>query len=90
MKRAPALLLGLALMALPGCSAPPKPSPRVELRGAGASFPAPLYQRWFTHLMVRQGLNLDYRVVGSLEGERQLAAGLVDFAGTDRRPDQLP
>ena len=93
MKRAPALLLGLALAALPGCSllqAPPEPSPRVELRGAGASFPAPLYQRWFTHLMVRQGLNLDYRAVGSLEGERQLAAGLVDFAGSDRRPDQLP
>jgi phosphate transport system substrate-binding protein len=93
MKRAPALLLGLALSALPGCSllqAPPEPSPRVNLRGAGASFPAPLYQRWFTHLRVRQGLNLDYRAVGSLEGEHQLAARLVDFAGSDRRPDQLP
>ena len=89
MTRAPGLLLGLALAALPGCALQ-APMPRVEVRGAGASFPAPLYQRWFTHLMVRQGLNLDYIAVGSLEGERQLAAGLVDFAGTDRRPEQLP
>ncbi len=88
MTRAPGLLLGLALAALPGCALQ-APMPRVEVRGAGASFPAPLYQRWFTHLMVRQGLNLDYIAVGSLEGERQLAAGLVDFAGTDRRPEQL-
>ena len=89
-QRLSGLLLGLAVAALSGCSllqSLPEPRPRVELRGAGASFPAPLYQRWFTHLMVREGLILDYLAVGSEQGERQLEAGLVDFAGTDVRPD---
>lgn len=28
--------------------------------GAGASFPSPLYQRWFSHLRVRKGIRLGY------------------------------
>ena len=51
--------------------------------GAGASFPSPLYQRWFSHLRVRKGISLGYDPVGSGDGEHQLLAGLVDFAGSD-------
>ena len=89
MKLLQRLILSVPTAALSGCTwlqSPPSPSGRVELRGAGASFPAPLYQRWFSHLLVRRDLPIDYASVGSLDGERQLEAGLVDFAGTDRLP----
>ncbi|MFZ9217253.1 MAG: substrate-binding domain-containing protein, partial [Vulcanococcus sp.] len=59
-------------------------APAPSVQGAGATFPAPLYQRWFTHLLVRKGLTIGYEPMGSSEGEDQLDQGLVDFAGSDR------
>ncbi len=61
-----------------------RPAPAPAVQGAGATFPAPLYQRWFTHLLVREGLLIGYEAIGSGEGEDQLDQGLVDFAGSDR------
>ena len=52
------------------------------LNGAGASFPAPLYQRWFSEL-VAQGLRVNYQSVGSGTGVRQFTSGTVDFAASD-------
>lgn len=78
----PAGLLALTLFARgwQPSSTPSLPA----VRGAGATFPAPLYQRWFSALLVRQGLNLSYAPVDSGHGVEQLLSGLVDFAGTDR------
>ncbi len=76
--------VGLGL-SLSGCR-PGSETSHVEpstVVGAGATFPAPLYQRWFSHLRVRQGLSLGYDPVGSEDGEHQLLAGIVDFAGTE-------
>ena len=52
------------------------------LSGAGASFPAPFYQRVFAGL-ARQGVQVNYQSVGSGAGVRQFIAGSVDFGATD-------
>lgn len=56
----------------------------VTLNGAGATFPEPLYQRYFSEL--RKGnppVQVNYQGIGSGGGIRQLTAGSVDFAGSD-------
>lgn len=56
----------------------------VDLTGAGASFPAPLYQRWFVELnQDYQDLRVDYQSVGSGAGVKQFTAGTVDFGASD-------
>ncbi|MFN9243897.1 MAG: phosphate ABC transporter substrate-binding protein PstS [Cyanobacteriota bacterium] len=66
---------GLSL-SLAGCG------PTSTLSGAGASFPAPIYQRWFQELS-SQGLRVNYQSVGSGAGVRQLVSKTVDFAASD-------
>lgn len=53
-----------------------------NLSGAGASFPAAIYQRWFQEL-AGQGVKVNYQSVGSGAGVRQFAAGTVDFGASD-------
>jgi phosphate transport system substrate-binding protein len=54
------------------------------LRGAGATFPAPLYQRWF-ELFQEQNpkVHISYDAVGSAEGIRQLEERKVDFGASE-------
>ncbi len=54
------------------------------LDGAGATFPAPLYQKWFESFEQRNpSVRLTYRAVGSKKGAELLAAHQVDFAASD-------
>jgi phosphate transport system substrate-binding protein len=55
----------------------------LELNGAGATFPAPLYQRYFTEFRQSSGITVNYQAVGSGAGVRQVIAGTVDFGGSD-------
>lgn len=57
----------------------------LTLNGAGASFPAPLYQRWFSVIQddVYPGMKINYQSVGSGAGIEQYLAGTVDFGATD-------
>lgn len=56
----------------------------VRLSGAGASFPAPLYQRWFSAINDEYpGLEVSYQSVGSGAGIEQYLSGTVDFGATD-------
>lgn len=56
----------------------------VTLNGAGATFPEPLYQRYFNELTKEyQDVQVNYQGIGSGGGIRQLTAGSVDFAGSD-------
>ncbi len=56
----------------------------VKLSGAGASFPAPLYDTWFTDLNKKYpNLRIDYASVGSGAGVQQFLKGTVDFAASD-------
>jgi ABC-type phosphate transport system substrate-binding protein len=54
------------------------------LRGAGATFPAPLYQRWF-ELFQEQNpkAQISYDAVGSAEGIQRLKEGKVDFGASE-------
>ena len=54
-----------------------------KLNGAGASFPAAIYQRWFQELQP-EGVTVNYQSVGSGAGVRQFVAGTVDFGASDK------
>ncbi len=62
----------------------PPPQPTTVLKGAGATFPYPVYAKWFTNYR-RQNphLEITYDPVGSEAGLRRLLAGTVDFAASD-------
>jgi phosphate transport system substrate-binding protein len=57
------------------------------LNGAGASFPAAIYQRWFKD-MSADGVNVNYQSVGSGAGVRQFLAETVDFGASDAPMDE--
>ena len=91
MQRSLPVVVGAVAVVLAGCQGKLISGAETALPpvlGAGATFPAPLYQRWWSRLLVREELALEYRPVGSGDGVRQLRAGLVDFAGMDRLIDQ--
>ncbi|MGA7415231.1 MAG: phosphate ABC transporter substrate-binding protein PstS [Bryobacteraceae bacterium] len=55
-----------------------------SLVGAGATLPAPLYQRWIEGFLAnRPHDEIRYAAVGSGEGLQRLVDGQVDFAGSD-------
>ncbi len=56
----------------------------VSLTGAGATFPAPLYQRWFADFNKKYSkAQINYQSVGSGAGVEQFTAGTVDFGASD-------
>lgn len=57
---------------------------RLTLTGAGASFPAPVYQQWtYAYTSNNLGAAINYQSVGSGAGINQIKAGTIDFAGSD-------
>lgn len=55
-----------------------------QLSGAGASFPAPLYQRWAVEYnKLHPDVQVNYQSVGSGAGVKQFGQGTVDFAASD-------
>jgi len=62
----------------------PRPSGGIDLVGAGATFPYPLYRRWFAEYGSASGVRINYFSVGSGEGIRLLLDGSADFGATDR------
>lgn len=70
----------------PGSGAAPKLAlaNKLTLVGAGASFPAPLYLRWFQSLNQEiPQLEVNYQSVGSGAGVEQFTKGTVDFGASD-------
>jgi phosphate transport system substrate-binding protein len=55
----------------------------VALTGAGATFPYPIYSKWFNDYATKTGVKINYQSIGSGGGIRQLAEGTVDFGATD-------
>lgn len=55
----------------------------VQLNGAGATFPAPLYERYFSDFRTETGIQVNYQAIGSGGGIRQVISGTVDFGGSD-------
>jgi phosphate ABC transporter phosphate-binding protein len=57
---------------------------KVTLKGAGATFPAPLYQRWFESYQEQdRNLRIGYEAVGSEEGIKRLEGHKVDFGASE-------
>jgi len=74
--------------------APAADPPRATLilRGAGATFPAPLYEKWIqAYQREHAEVSILYDAVGSSEGQRRYLAETVDFGGSDAalRDDQI-
>jgi phosphate transport system substrate-binding protein len=56
----------------------------VKLQGAGASFPAPLYLKWFkTYSSAHPNVQVDYQSVGSGSGVKSFMDRTVDFGASD-------
>ena len=64
-------------------AAPGSRSGSVDLTGAGATFPYPLYSKWFADYAAATGVKINYQSIGSGGGIRQLSEGTVDFGASD-------
>jgi phosphate transport system substrate-binding protein len=55
----------------------------VDLTGAGATFPYPIYSKWFSDYAQNTGVKINYQSIGSGGGIRQLSEQTVDFGASD-------
>src|SRR3569833_3371918 len=57
---------------------------QVALTGAGATFPAPIYQKWFSvYQSVDSNVQINYQAIGSGGGIKNVTEGVVDFGASD-------
>jgi phosphate transport system substrate-binding protein len=54
-----------------------------SLTGAGATFPNPIYTKWFDAYSKKTGVKINYQSIGSGGGIRQFTEGTVDFGASD-------
>src|SRR5205814_2822533 len=59
------------------------PSGSATVTGAGATFPNPIYSKWFDAYAREKGVRINYQSIGSGGGIRQFIEGTVDFGATD-------
>jgi phosphate transport system substrate-binding protein len=53
------------------------------INGAGATFPYPIYSKWFDEYHKANGTQINYQSVGSGAGIKQVTEGTVDFGASD-------
>src|SRR2546430_12092395 len=71
------LLLVCAFLALPAVG-------QTTLNGAGATFPYPMYSKWFSEYhKAHPEVQINYQSIGSGGGIRQVLEGTVDFGASD-------
>jgi phosphate transport system substrate-binding protein len=59
-------------------------SAQTVINGAGATFPNPIYQKWFSEYhKLHSDAQFNYQAIGSGGGIRQVQEGTVDFGATD-------
>ena len=57
---------------------------QTKLTGAGATFPNPIYQKWFSEYgKAHSDVQINYQSIGSGGGIRQVSEGTVDFGASD-------
>jgi phosphate transport system substrate-binding protein len=59
------------------------PAAAVEISGAGATFPYPIYAKWADTYRKETGVGLNYQSIGSGGGIKQIEAKTVTFGATD-------
>jgi len=68
----------------PSAAPAPTPAPSLLINGAGATFPYPIYSKWFDEYhKLHPELDFNYQSIGSGGGIRQILAGTVDFGASD-------
>jgi phosphate transport system substrate-binding protein len=80
------LSVSLMMWGLVGCSpkGPGSSAGPVQLQGAGATFPNPLYQKWLSEYgKLHSDVKIDYQSIGSGGGIKQIQAQTVDFGASD-------
>src|SRR5918998_4989184 len=75
MKRSFLIISGMLATSLPAAAQ--------SLTGAGATFPNPIYTKWFDAYSKKTGIQINYQSIGSGGGIRQFTEGTVDFGATD-------
>ncbi|MGH7712698.1 MAG: extracellular solute-binding protein, partial [Gemmatimonadaceae bacterium] len=88
MRRIPTLLSMLALAACSQRDAKDSDTAATasggsDLTGAGATFPYPIYNKWFSEYAAATGIKINYQSIGSGGGIRQFSEQTVDFGATD-------
>jgi phosphate transport system substrate-binding protein len=74
----------VALVLAPACGGSNAASAIVDLHGAGASFPAPLYDKWFkSYVAAHPNVRVDYQANGSGAGVTQFTNKTIDFGASD-------
>jgi len=68
----------LSLLAMPAAL-----TAQADLTGAGATFPYPIYSKWFADYAAKTGVKINYQSIGSGGGIRQLSENTVDFGASD-------
>ncbi|MFZ0980177.1 MAG: phosphate ABC transporter substrate-binding protein PstS [Candidatus Acidiferrales bacterium] len=77
------ILLGLLAVCALALTAPAQ-SGTVLLNAAGATFPYPIYSKWFdVYHTAHPNIQINYQSIGSGGGIRQVLAGTVDFGASD-------
>jgi phosphate transport system substrate-binding protein len=72
------VLIAVLAMAFPAAYA------AETINAAGATFPGPIYQKWFEEYhTAHSSVEINYQAIGSGGGIRQLTAGTVDFGASD-------
>jgi phosphate transport system substrate-binding protein len=71
------VVLGMMLWALPAAA-------QLQLNGAGATFPYPIYSKWFNdYIKVDPSVRFNYQSIGSGGGIAQITEQTVDFGASD-------
>ena len=72
-----------SFLLISGMLASTAPATAQSLTGAGATFPNPIYTKWFDAYSKKTGIQINYQSIGSGGGIRQFTEGTVDFGATD-------
>src|SRR5436190_10041468 len=77
MKKLTAILIAFAI-------GPVAYAQKIQINGAGATFPNPIYSNWFSEYnKMHPNVEINYQSIGSGGGIRQLSAGTVFFGASD-------
>jgi len=76
-------LAALTAAAVAAAAAPTALVAQSQINGAGATFPAPIYSKWFSEYGKMKGVAINYQPIGSGGGIRQLTNQTVFFGATD-------
>ena len=76
--------MNLKLVAIAVLAAATAGASAQNINGAGATFPYPIYSKWFSeYSKLHPEVKINYQPIGSGGGIRQVSEGTVDFGATD-------